>query len=364
MAFGSVLNQRAFNFGLDFNHPGQVDNLNATGTVAYNLYAGGRPTAARNAARAAAEAARQDLRTAQQDLVAEVVKAVLNIRKAREAVAAIESGVHGYEAAVAVAQARFDAGQMLKADLLALQVQLAEARETLAAAKHGAALADSAFQFVISGEPSAGAIELVADDEVLTELGAPDAADLSHRPELMAMESRVRAAESMVDAARAGHRPTVNAFASYQYDQGWKLDRHADSWLTGVSVDVNLFDGGQASAQVRRAKAELAQSVEMLRKLTLGIGLEVEQARLAHAEAVERLAVSRQTVAQAEESAALTHARFEKQAVLTAELIGAESRLLQAKLRRTIATADERLALVDLRRALGLDPLNLTPSAE
>ena len=26
MAFGSILNQRAFNFGLDFNHPGRVDN--------------------------------------------------------------------------------------------------------------------------------------------------------------------------------------------------------------------------------------------------------------------------------------------------------------------------------------------------
>ena len=33
MAFGSILNQRAFNFGLDFNRPGRIDNLNASGTV-------------------------------------------------------------------------------------------------------------------------------------------------------------------------------------------------------------------------------------------------------------------------------------------------------------------------------------------
>jgi outer membrane protein TolC len=37
MAFGSILNQRAFNFGLNFNHPGQIDNLDAAGTFAYNL---------------------------------------------------------------------------------------------------------------------------------------------------------------------------------------------------------------------------------------------------------------------------------------------------------------------------------------
>jgi outer membrane protein TolC len=95
----------------------------------------------------------------------------------------------------------------------------------------------------------------------------------------------------------------------------------------------------------------------MLRKAAMGVSLEVEQARLAHADAVERLAVSEGAVAQAEESASLTRARFEKEALLTSDLIGSESRLIEARLRRTVAAADERMALVDLRRALGLDPL-------
>jgi outer membrane protein TolC len=72
---------------------------------------------------------------------------------------------------------------------------------------------------------------------------------------------------------------------------------------------------------------------------------------------VERLAVSERTVEQAAESAALSRARFEKEALLIADLIGAEGRLLEARLRRTVAAADERLALVELRRALGLTPL-------
>ena len=75
------------------------------------------------------------------------------------------------------------------------------------------------------------------------------------------------------------------------------------------------------------------------------------------ADAAERLAVATSAVAQADESAALTRARFEKQAVLTADTIGAESRLIEARLRRTFAAADERLAIVELRRALGLNPL-------
>jgi len=357
LAFGSILNQRAFNFGLDFNHPGRIDNLNATGTVAYNIYSGGRATAGRTAARAGAEAAGHDLRTAQQQLATEVVKAVLNLRKAREAVTAVAGGVQAFAAAVTAAQARFEAGQLLKADLLSLEVQLAQTRENLSAARHGAALAGLAFQFVLGLEPTGAPVELMDDDPALGRLAPPDTRDFSQRPELLSLQARVRAAGAMVEAARGARRPTVNAFAGYQYDQGWKTDRHGDSWLAGLSVDVNLFDGGQTTGKLRQSKAEFTQVKEMLRKVTLGLALEVEQARLAHADAAERLAVSARAVEQAEESARLSRARFEKEALLTADLIGVESRLLEAKLRRTIAAADERLALVELRRALGLDPL-------
>jgi len=357
MAFGSILNQRAFNFGLDFNRPGNVDNLNATGTVAYNLYAGGRATAGRNAARAGTEAADLDLRAARHRLVAEVVRAALDLRKAREAVSAVEGGVRAYVAAVAVARARFDAGQLLKADLLSLEVQLAQTRETLSSARHGAALASRAFHFVVGLEPTETTVELPDADPALARLSLPDTRNFSQRPEILGLRARIRAAEAMVDVARGSRRPSVNAFAGYQYDQGWKTDRHGDSWLAGVSVDLNVFDGGRTTGKIRQSGAELTQAKEMLRKATLGIGLEVEQARLAHADATERLSVSARAVEQAAESAALTRARFEKEAVLAADLIGVESRHVETRLRRTVAEADERLALVELRRALGLTPL-------
>lgn len=357
MAFGSILNQRAFNFGLDFNRPGTIDNLNATGTVGYNLYSGGRATAGRTAAQAGAVAADYDLRAARHQLAAEVVKAALGVQKAREAVGAVQGGVKAYEAAVAVARARFDAGQLLKADLLSLEVQLAQTRESLTSARHGAALAERAFRFVLGLEPSDERLEFTADDPALKRLVAPQSRDFSSRPELLGLDARLRAAQAMVEAARGARRPNVNAFASYQYDHGWKTDRHGDSWLAGVSVDLDVFDGGQTSGKIRLASAELAQVKEMRRKAELGMGLEVEQARLAHQSATERLTVTVQAVAQAEESAALSRARFEKEALLTADLIGTEGRLLDARLRRTFAAADERIALVDLRRALGLDPL-------
>jgi len=164
----------------------------------------------------------------------------------------------------------------------------------------------------------------------------------------------------MLRAARGGRHPAVNAFASYQYDQGWKLDHQGDGWIAGVSLDLNLFDGGLTSARIRQSASELAQAKEMLRKATLGVGLEVEQARLAYEDAHDRLSVTAQVVGQAEESAELSRARFEKGLLLTAELIGAEGRLIEARTRRAFASADELIAVADYRRALGL-PLLTSP---
>lgn len=361
MAFGSILNERAFSFALDFNHPGQIDDLNAAGTVAYNIYSGGRASAGLSAAKAGALAAGQDMVAAQQQLGVEVVRAWLNIGKAREAVAAVTAGIQAYNAAVSVAQARFDAGQMLKSDLLNLKVQLAQTRETLASVKHGAALAERAFLFVLGVPASDESVELQVNDPALARIASPETADFSQRPELVGLRERIRAAEAMVRVARGARRPTVNAFASYQYDQGWELNRHADSWLAGVSVDLNVFDGGATSGKIRQASAELAQVKEMLRKATLGVGLEVEKARLAHEEAVERLAVTAQVIDQAEESAALSRARFAKGSLLTADLIGVESRLIEARMSRVVAAADERIALAEWRCALGLTLMISTP---
>lgn len=357
MAFGSILDQRAFNFGLDFNHPGQIDDFEAAGTVAYSLYSGGKDSARRQAARAGAQAADYGLAAARHELAAEVVKSVLDLRKAREAVGAVEQGVQAYEAAVSVARARFEAGQLLKADLLSLEVQLAQTREALSSIRHGAALAERAFDFVLGRDATDLPVELAPDDPSLARLAAPDTRDYSQRPELLGLDARQRAAEAMVEAARSGRRPAVNAFASYQYDRGWQLNRGADSWLAGVAVDVNLFDGGQTSGRIRQAAAELAEIKSLRRRAELGIGLEVEQARLAHEDAAARLAVAAVAVEQAEENASLVRARFQKQALLASDLIGAESRLIEARLGRSVAAADERLAVVDLRRALGWDPL-------
>ncbi|WP_221031274.1 TolC family protein [Actomonas aquatica] len=358
MAFGSILNQGAFTPAIDFNAPGQVDNLNLTGMVAYSLYSGGRTASTQAAARAGATASAHDRDATFARLDAAVATAYFNIRQAREAIAALDAAIATYEESLRIARLRFEAGELLKSELLNLEVRLAQTREQHLAARQQATLAERHFLYLLGHPPLAGQpVALATDDPAVTALSAPAAtstASIEQRPELHALASRREAAAASLDAAASGRRPSVNAFASYQFDKGWRLDGDGDSWMAGLQAQWSVFDGKATTGKIRAARADLTETEAAQRQLELGLQLELEQARLAHRFATEQLDVTATLVTQAEEAARISRERFEAGALLSTELIGAETRLTEARVRRAVATAAERIAAVQLRRAAGL----------
>ena len=98
-AFMMTLNQRAFNFGANFNHPDTTDNLNTKVLATYSLYNGGSDFAARQAARLGAEARESSLDAVRNDLVFEVARSFYTIGKARQFVRTRRGGgcQHGVE---------------------------------------------------------------------------------------------------------------------------------------------------------------------------------------------------------------------------------------------------------------------------
>lgn len=355
MAFGSILNQGAFTPAIDFNAPGQVDNLNLTGTVAYNLYSGGRLSAHQAAAASRVVASEHDREVTFAQLDTAVARAYFSIQQTRETVAALEAAVATYEASLRVARLRFESGKLLRSELLNLEVELAQTREQHLAARQQATLAERQFLYLLGESPAAGSpVALVENDPAISALAAPPTVSIEQRPERHALEARREAANAAVNAASSTRRPTLNAFASYQLDQGWRLGGDGDSWLAGLQAEWAIFDGKSAAGKIRAARADLAATEAAERQLELGLELELERARLAHTFAAEQLEVTTTLIAQAAEAARISRERFEAGTLLSAELIAVETRLTSARVRRAVATAAERIAVAELRRAAGL----------
>ncbi len=349
-SFGNILNQGVFDNTINFNDPGWSDNLDLTAGMNYRFYNGGHDQAGVRAARAGEAAAKLGLAVVHSRLEFAVVRSFLTIIQARETVQARQSAVKAITASLQVAKARYQAGTLLKADLLNLEVQQSKTHENLIQARHGLALAKRGFLNLLG--LAKGTVHIDASHYPKQPL--PGSTSFARRPELKKMDAAIRAAKAMVRQASSGYYPTADAFVNYRIDKGYELDGAGNSWMGGVRLNYNLFNGHRTAAAVTRAKALLAAAREQKRKLSLAIHFEVEQAELALEQAGQQLQVTKKMVAQADESARLSRARFREGVILSSDLIEVENRLTDALVRRTVARASRRIAIADLRWAVGL----------
>ncbi len=350
-SFGNILNQGQFTQDIDFNNPGTSDNLNMTGSVQYRFYNGGSDEAGIRAARAGEQAAQFEQEAIYSRLGFEVVRSFYSIVQAEENVQARESALKAIEVSLQAAQARFDAGDLLKADLLNLEVQKSRAAENLILARHGLELVKRGFLNLLGLKQGSAEIDTAQQ----ARQAVPEKPTYEQRPELTRLNALLEAAEAKVRKARGGYYPSADLFGSYQVDKGFEFDEGSgNSWMAGVKVNYNLFNGHRTSAEVNRATAELAEIREQRQKLELAFNYEIEQASLAFKQAEERLQVTKKMVEQAVESGRLSRERFKEGVTLASDLIEVENRLTDARVHNLMAKAARRIAIADLRRAAGL----------
>ena len=358
-SFGNILNQGAFNNTIDFNHPGRTDSLNAGVRLGYRFFNGGRDLAGLKAAEAQAVSSRMELGAVQAQLAFEVIRSFQLIIQAEELLKAQQSAVAAITASLAVAQARYQEGVLLKADLLDLEVQQSKAQEGLSQAKHGLEVSRRIFLSLLGLDDG----PVVLDPAQGSAQEIPQSASHDQRYELKSMEVLILAAKARVKQAQGGYYPSLEGYAGYEADKGYVTDGSGDSWQAGVKLQFNLSEGGRTSGEITKASALLAEAQERKRKTELAISLEVKQAELAVQDAKERLQVTEKSVAQAQESARINRLRFAEGKLLASDLLGAENRLTDAQVRRIVAETSQRIAVAGLRRALGLEQFPEAPEA-
>ena len=355
--FGLILSQGTFDDTINFNDPGQIDALTGSLEGRYRLYAGGARGARIRSAEAMVRSGEEGLSAAETALAEAVVKAYFGIRQADAIVRSLESGIEVLEENLRVSKVREEAGELIRTERLNLEVQLADLQRQLLERRNEAKLARFQFAFLL-GMPPASEVSLAADDPSVEAIIPPAVLSSAQRPELKAARAALQAAGEQVEAARGGRLPTVDAYANWQADKGWRRDGDGTSWTAGLVMNLPVFDGHSTRARVAGALARQRNAAERLRKLELAFQIELEEARLAHELAEAQREVARKQVSQAQEAAELSRERFAAGTLLSTELIGVESRLTEARVQLALATANERIALAHLRRVAGHAILN------
>ena len=355
-SFGNILNQGSFDETIDFNNPGRTDNLNMKAELLYRFYNGGRDEARINAATSNQLSTEMDRKTTYQVLGYEVIRAFQQISQAQDQVAARQAELKAIKASLDVAVARYEAGDLLKADMLNFEVQKSRASENLIISQHRLELSKKIFLNLLGLEQGSTLIDTETDNRQTV----PAQDSYEERPEITSLEAQLSRAEAELQRSQGLRYPTLDGFASYQYDYGFINEDSGDSWAAGLKLNYNLYDGQNAQAETAAQKAAYQSVKEQLTKMRLAINLEIQEAELNYNQALERRSVTEQMVQAAGESAQLSRERFKQGLILSSDLIDVELRLTDALVRQSAAKAHYEIAIANLRRAAGFQQFSIT----
>lgn len=315
------------------NNPSPVSDFKTAVTVEQPLLVpsawAGQKVARRGAERQEATAEQVAQQTAFQ-----IFQIYLEVQKAHAFLGATEKALDEAKESKRQALVRTAAGLGLKSDELRAGTQLAGMEQQKISAENNLTLARMQLALATGGQPGD---EIEANEPVTLKMPEQDLTGLislaqQGRKDLQAAERGKEQADAAVLQATAGFLPAVGAFGSWQMnDQNNAFGKEHDSWMAGVSLRWNIFDGFRTWNGTGQARASRSAATEQLEQTRKEIKYQVHEAWLRRIEAQKRLEVARSAVAAAEEATRLLSKRFENALASMLELLDAQSALNQAR---------------------------------
>jgi len=348
--------------------PNYFDNYSIRLNLQQPLFTGFRLKSGAEMARLGTQAAEQDLAGDRSQVIFAVRNAYWNLFKSKEFKKVVDENIVQVEAHLRDVRNFFEHGLLTRNEVLKAEVQLSNARLAALDAANGVEMAAVWLNNWI-GAPLDAPVELAANTEELEagaqkgpeEWGSPaglvDKA-LGRRPELKAMDLRVKAGQSGLILAKSGRYPQVFLTANY-YDlrPNPRLlpakNKFYSTWDLGISVSLDLWNWNATLRQTQQAEAQLAQALDGLGQMKDAAAVEVRQSWLVLMTAKERIGVVREAVVQAEENLRVTNERFKEGVALNSDVLDAETTLFQMKTGYTQALVDFELAKARLAKAIG-----------
>ncbi len=332
--------------------------------LSQNLYTGGRIGLGIAAAEANVLAGRENLRAVEQQVLASVIQAYVDVLRDMEILRVRQENLGVLQRQLEEASARFEVGEITRTDVAQSEARLAQTEADLANAQAQLSVSRAAYAAIVGQAPTDLAPPPILPN-VPTDFDAALDVALVDNPTLRASAFDLQAAEARVAQARAEYLPSARLSASYGGTGDLSDFDLADrrSFTATASVSVPLFTGGLNASQVRQAleQANAAQiRVEGERRTVLQ-NVSASFAQVISARAT--LAAGEEAVRAA--SVAAEGVRQEAQVGLrtTLDVLNQELELRSAQVTLASARRNEYVAQAQLLAAMGrLEGADLDPT--
>ena len=323
----------------------------------YLLYDFGNRDAALENARQLLQAASATQSAAVQTIL---FTAVTNYYQVQAGISALEAAIASETAAqesFKAAEARYQAGVTTPADKLQAQTAYAQATLTRITAEGTLKSAYGSLANVM-GLPANVTLTLMPSELNVAALALnQDITTLineaiTRRPDLIASEAQVKAAEASILSSRAAAKPTVNVAMSNAWQDGSQLSA-MNTTTVGLNVTIPLFSGYAPSYRIQSALANADVKIAQRDRLKLQVSLDVWGAYQSLRTSIESVNASNALVRSAEESARVALGRYKAGVGNIIDTLSAQSALANAHQQIVQSTLNWNIARASLAQAIG-----------
>jgi outer membrane protein TolC len=176
---------------------------------------------------------------------------------------------------------------------------------------------------------------------------------LSARPDYLAAEQQVKAAELRLKAAQAERLPSLGLSGDYGA-LGTRPNDTIATWTVGAGVKIPIFEGGRIDSDIQKAEADLKQRKAQRDDLRGRIEQDIADALLDVDAAADQLEVATTTLDYARKALTQSQDRFAAGVANNIEVIQAQESLATADQQYISSLYSHDIAKVLLARALGV----------
>jgi len=287
-------------------------------------------------------------------LVGQVADGYFSLREIDERVVIARDTIKTREDSLRIFRRRFEVGTANRLEVTQVETLLTQA-QTLGAQLEQQRAAQAHALTLLVGTPPAGLADRAKlDDEhaLMSEVPVGLPSDLlEQRPDIVAAEHRLRAANANIGAARAAFFPRITLtgfFGTASPELSGLFDGGTKAWLFMPQISMPIFDGGRLQANLDASKVRTDAAVAEYERTIQRAFRDVADALSAQHWLAEQIAIQRRAVAAQQERARLAQMRYDRGSATFLEVLDAQRDLLGAQQ----LLVQERRALLSSRVAL------------
>jgi outer membrane protein TolC len=190
------------------------------------------------------------------------------------------------------------------------------------------------------------------------EIPAEDEIDVNGNIGILKLGKSIDVQNELIKYHKSSYLPNIGYFAKYDWQNGYQpdLDKLENFWTAGLTLNMNLFDGGGKKSRISQARYEARRAGNLRLDLISYIESEITSAQTEISTARTEISIAEKRLKLAERGLAIAEARYREGLLSISDLLDLELEKADAEIGLNLAVYKLARARLDLKSAAGYYP--------